>query len=126
MADDRLPEPFVRADRRLRPLLLDRGFRVAGMEYPDRARGSAFAEYVHGYLRLRLVWEGEARALWVESARQEGAEVVTRWTDVEWALSGERQPLDQDLSDGRIERLAAATLRYLDRAGRDRSVEGGE
>lgn len=121
-----LPEPFVRADQRLRPLILDRGFRLVGMEYPDRARGSAFAEYVHGYLRLRLVWEGEARALWVESARQAGAEVVTRWADVEWSLAGDRQPLDQDLSDGRIERLAAATLRYLDRAGRDRSVEGGE
>jgi hypothetical protein len=33
-------------------------------------------------------------------------------------MAGDRQPLDQDLSDGRIERLALATLRYLDQAGR--------
>ena len=113
-----LPEPFLRADQRLRPLLMDRGFRLVGVDYPDRAQGNAMAEYVHGYLRLRVIWEGEARALWVESARQEGSEVVTRWSDVEWALAGARQPLDQDLSDGRIERLAAAALTYLDRQGR--------
>jgi hypothetical protein len=113
-----LPDPFLRADTRLRPLLMDRGFRLVGVDYPDRARGNAMAEYVHGYLRLRVVWEGEARALWVESARQEGSEVVSRWTDVEWAQAGARQPLDQDLTDARIERLALATLRYLDQAGR--------
>ena len=113
-----LPEAFLRADQRLRPLLMDRGFRLVGVDYPNRARGNAMAEYVHGYLRLRVVWEGEACALWVESARQEGSEVVTRWSDVEWALAGARQPLDQDLSDGRIERLAAAALTYLDREGR--------
>ena len=118
MATERLPEPFLKADQRLRPLIQDRGFRLLGVDYPDRARGTALAEYACGPLRLRLVWEGDARALWVESARQEGAEVVSRWTDVEWAVAGERQPLDQDLSDARIERLAAATLRYLDKAGR--------
>lgn len=115
MATEPVPEAFARADHRLRPLLLDRGFRPIAVEYPDRARGIATSEYAHGPLRLRLVWEGEARALWVESARQVGAEVVTRWADVEWALAGDRQPLDEDLSDARIERLAAATLTFLDR-----------
>ena len=117
MATVPLPEPFLRADQRLRPLLMDRGFRLVGVDYPERARGTALAEYVHGHLRMRLVFEGEARALWVESARQEGAEVVTRWNDVEWAMAGERQPLDQELTDARIERLALAMLRYLDRQG---------
>jgi hypothetical protein len=115
MATERLPEAFARADQRLRPLLMDRGFRPVGVEYPDRARGNASAEYAYGPLRLRLIYEGEARALWMESARQVGAEVVSRWTDVEWALAGERQPLNEDLSDGRIERLAAAALTFLDR-----------
>lgn len=119
MATERLPEPFLKADQRLRPLILDRGFRLMGIDYPDRARGNAMAEYASGPLRLRLVWEGEARALWVESARQEGSEVVSRWSDVEWVVAGERQPLDQDLSDARIERLAAATLRYLDRMSQE-------
>ena len=118
MATERLPEPFLRAEHRLRPLLLDRGFRLLGVEYPGRTRGNASAEYAQGPVRLRLVWEGEARALWVEAARQAGAEVVSRWSDVEWAVAGERQPLDQELTDARIERLAAATLRYLDQAGR--------
>jgi hypothetical protein len=118
MSPEPLPEPFLRADQRLRPLIMDRGFRLLGIEYPERERGSAVAEYAYAYLRLRLVWEGEARALWVETARQEASEVVSRWSDVEWAMAGERQPLDQDLSDARIERLAAATLRYLDREGR--------
>ena len=115
MATEKLPEAFTRADHRLRPLLMDRGFRPIGTEYPDRASGNAASEYACGPLRLRLIWEGEARALWVESARQVGAEVVTRWTDVEWAVAGERQPLDEDLSEARVERLAAATLTYLDR-----------
>jgi len=115
MTNERLPEHFARAEHRLRPLIMDRGFRPVAMEYPDKAGGNAAAEYACGPLRLRLIWEGEARALWVESARQVGAEVVTRWTDVEWAVAGERQPLDQDLSDARVERLAAATLTYLDR-----------
>ena len=118
MATERLPEPFLHADQRLRPLLLDRGFRLVGVDYPERARGNASAEYVHGHLRLRLVWEGEARALWVESARQEGAEVVSRWHDVEWTLAGERQPLDEELGAARIERLATAVLRFLDRGGK--------
>ncbi|HEU4570894.1 MAG TPA: hypothetical protein VFS07_10020 [Gemmatimonadales bacterium] len=113
MPAERLPDPFLRADERLRPLLLARGFRLAGIEYPDRARGSAFAEYARRGQRVRLVWEGEARALWLESARQEGAEVVSRWTDVEWSLAGERLPLDQELGEARIERLAQAVERYL-------------
>ena len=123
MSTERLPDPFLRADQRLRPLLLDRGLRLLGVEYPERARGNASAEYGQAHLRLRLVWEGEARALWVEAARQEGAEVVSRWNDVEWAVAGERQPLDQDLSDARIERLAGAVLTYLDRLSRESRVE---
>src|ERR1041384_3171648 len=106
MSAEPLPDPFVRADNRLRPLIMDRGFRLLNLEYPDRARGSAMAEYAAGHLRLRLVWEGEARALWVESALQEGAEIVSRWSDVEWAVAGGRQPLHQELTDARIARLA--------------------
>jgi hypothetical protein len=64
-------------------------------------------------LRLRLAWEGRERVLWVEAARQEGAQVVSRWHDVEWALAGERLPVNRDTSDARLDALVEALRRFL-------------
>ena len=55
--------------------------------------------------------------MWIESARTQGAEVISRWVDVEWSLAGERLPLDHDLSDTRVDRLATALERFLARSG---------
>ena len=64
-------------------------------------------------LRVRLVWEGQERVLWVESASEVSAQIISRWYDVEWSLAGQRLPLDTDTSDERIERLAGALDRFL-------------
>ena len=106
-------DAFEFALERLRPVAGARGLRLTLLERPAQAGGNGFAEYTGRRLRLRLVWEASARALWVESARTQGAEVVSRWTDIEWALAGERLPLDLDLGPGRIERLARSVDAFL-------------
>lgn len=111
---DAAADAFERALERLRPVAGARGLRLTLLERPAGAGENGFAEYAGRKLRLRLVWEAGARALWVESARTQGAEVVSRWTDIEWALAGERLPLDLDLGPGRIERLARSVDAYLD------------
>ena len=108
-------QPFESALQRIRPILLARGFRLDYVERPEAGAGVALAEYFAGEVRLRLVWEGREHALWVESARQAGAQVVSRWQDVEWTVAGHRLPLDQDLSEARIERLESALQRFLAR-----------
>lgn len=111
-------DAFDRALERLRPVVGAHGLRVTLLERPARPGEHGFAEYAGPDLRLRLVWEASARSLWVESARSQGAEVVSRWTDVEWALAGERLPLDLDLGPERIERLARSVAAFLAEAAR--------
>ena len=106
-------DAFERALERLRPVAAARGLRLTLLERPATAAEHGFAEYAGRGLRLRLVWEASARALWVESARTQGAEVVSRWTDVEWALAGHRLPLDHDLGPARIEHLARSVDAFL-------------
>ena len=107
---------FDRALERLRPLVRAYGFRLVGVQRPLRAR-HGFAEYHRNNQRLCLVWEARAQALWVETARAAGFQIVSRWLDVEWSVAGRRLPLDLDTSDERIDRLLAAVLIWLD-AGR--------
>ncbi|HEX9755940.1 MAG TPA: hypothetical protein VGA42_09555 [Gemmatimonadales bacterium] len=107
------PARFERARERLAPVLEAGGFRLVSLERDENASDSAFAEYFRRALRLRLVWEGRERVLWVEAARQEGAQVVSRWHDVEWALAGERLPVNRDTSDARIDALVEAVRRFL-------------
>ncbi|MDX2191811.1 MAG: hypothetical protein NW201_00560 [Gemmatimonadales bacterium] len=106
---------FFEARERLEPLILAAGLRLASVEPPRRGGSSAFAEWFRRDLRLRLVWEGESRAVWLESARQDGTQVISRWIDIEWSLAGERLPLDQDTSPARLDRLAGALERFLAR-----------
>ncbi|HPF61809.1 MAG TPA: hypothetical protein PLI93_07075 [Gemmatimonadales bacterium] len=106
-------EPFTRASIYLGPLLEAHGFRLVAREYGEEADSAAFAEYQRGDLALRLVWEPEARALWLESARTTGGSIISRWIDIEWSVAGTRQPLDTALDDARLERLGQALGRFL-------------
>jgi len=63
------------------------------------------------------VWEARAHALWVETARTSGYQIVSRWQDVEWSVAGRRLPVDYDTSEERIDRLLAAVLIWLDARG---------
>ncbi|MES2304547.1 MAG: hypothetical protein V4558_03530 [Gemmatimonadota bacterium] len=108
-------EPFTRASIFLGPLFEAHGFRVVAREYAEGSEASASAEYALGDIRLRLAWDGEERVIWIEAARQSGGAVVSRWTDIEWAVAGKRLPPDDDLSDARLETLANALVAFLAR-----------
>lgn len=105
--------PFERARSRLTPLCQAYGFRLLLLEPPERGAPHGFCEYSRGGVRLRLVWEGEEKALWLEAARQVGGEVVGRWTDVEWTLAGARLPLDRDTGDSRLDRLELVLAAFV-------------
>jgi hypothetical protein len=111
--DETIVEPFVRAQERIDMVARSHGFRLAAVSRPSHVRDHAFVEYVGPGLRLRLVWEGQERVLWVETAREESAQIISRWHDVEWSLAGQRLPPDTDTSDERIARLAAALEQFL-------------
>ena len=83
--------------------------------YSEGSEASASAEYGLGDVRLRLVWEGEERVLFIECARAAGASLISRWVDIEWAVAGERLEVDRDLTDARLEKLATALVAFLDR-----------
>lgn len=107
------PAPFEHARARLTPLAQAYGFRPVLLELPERGQPHGFAEFSRGEYRIRLVWEGEEKALWLEAARQAGNEIVSRWTDIEWGLAGERLPLDRDVSDERLDRLELALAAFV-------------
>ncbi|MEO5798763.1 MAG: hypothetical protein ABIZ70_03500 [Gemmatimonadales bacterium] len=108
-------EPFTRASIYLGPLFEAHGFRVVARDYDEGIESSASAEYSLGDVRLRLAWDGEERVVWIEAARQSGGAVVSRWTDIEWAVAGKRLAPDDDLTDARLETLANALVAFLAR-----------
>jgi len=108
-----IPVPFEQARARLVPLAEAYGFRLILLEVPERGHPHGFVEFSRGEYRLRLVWEGDEKALWLEAARQAGGEVVSRWTDIEWSLAGERLPLDRDTGEARLDRLELALAAFV-------------
>ena len=106
-------DAFERARERLLPVLEAHGFKVATVERAAHDGENAYAEYFRRGTRLRLVWEANEHALWVESAREVDAQIVSRWIDIEWSLAGTRLPLDTEVSQDRLERLAGALERFL-------------
>ncbi len=115
-------EPFARASVFLGPVLEQLGFHVIAREYGDGDEANAIAEYSRGSLRLRLVWEGTERLLWVEAGRAAGGSMISRWQDVEWIVSGEQLPPDPRLDDDRLDRLGQAVVTYL---GQVTALPGG-
>lgn len=106
--------PFTRASLFLGPLFEAYGFRLVAREYDDDPEGGASAEYLLGDLRLRLLYEPEAKAIWLESARQSGGSIISRWMDIEWSVAGKRLPVNADVSDARLDQLAGALAAFLD------------
>ena len=111
------PEPFLRAKEFLEPIALAGGFRFVLTEQEEDGR-NAFAEYRRPNELLRLVWEGTDGVLWLEAARERDAQLIGRWTDIEWILAGRRLPLNPDAGDERIAELVSALAEYLDRGAR--------
>jgi hypothetical protein len=116
------PEPFLRAKEIIEPILFAAGLRLAGVEQGEGRNGHAFAEYRRTGERLRLVWEGEENVLWIEAARERDAQIISRWTDIEWILAGRRLGLNPDQGDSRIAELVLAVGDYLERGERAPTV----
>jgi hypothetical protein len=112
------PEPFLEAKETIEPVLFAAGLRFVAVDHDPGARGHAFAEYVRPGERLRLVWEGHQRALWIETARERDAQIISRWSDIEWILAGARVPLNPDTGEGRMAQLVMALVEYLQRDAR--------
>lgn len=106
-------EPFTRASLFLGPVFEQLGLRIVAREYDEGVEASAFAEYALPGLRVRLVWEGAERALWIEAAREVGGAIISRWTDIEWSVAGRRLEVDHALDDDRLDRLGEALVHYL-------------
>lgn len=102
--------PFAEMLEHLQPVVQAHGFRLGAVEQDDP---HALAEFWRKGLRLRLVWEGVERALWVDTAPDAGAQVIGRWQDVEWIEAGERLPLDRDLGPERMAKLLGVVERFL-------------
>lgn len=106
-----IPLPlFDELRERLVPVVAAHGFRPGPVEYET---DNAYAEFWRRGLRLRVVWEGTERAIWIDAAPEADAQVIGRWRDIEWLEAGERLPLDADLTSARLDRLLATVERFL-------------
>jgi hypothetical protein len=112
------PPPFLEAKETIEPVLFAAGLRFVAVDHDPGAEGHAFAEYARAGERIRLVWEGHERVLWIEAARERDAQIISRWTDIEWILAGERLGLNPDVGEGRMGELVMALVEYLQRGAR--------
>ncbi len=104
---------FLTAKEALDPVVRAGGYRFAGMDLVGDEEPSATAEYRGRGRRLRLVYEGSERLLWIDVATERDAQIISRWTDIEWILAGERLPPNFELNDERIGELVTAAAKYL-------------
>lgn len=107
------PPRFLAAKEAFDPVVRAAGYRFAGMERCGTGEQSATAEYRGRGRRLRLVYAGEEQLLWIDTATERDTQIISRWTDIEWILAGERLPANLDLSDDRIADLVTAAARFL-------------
>lgn len=108
-----LPAPFLAARDGLDPVIKAGGYRFVGIETWGTDDRSALAEYRGHGRRLRIVFEAEERSLWIDTATERDAQIVSRWTDIEWLLAGERLEPNFDVSDDRIGELVTAAARFM-------------
>jgi len=111
-----LPEPFAAARADLEPVLEAVGFRLAGESYHPEAFGSASADYRQRGRRLRLIWDGKDRWLWLEaSPAGNDHPTAADYRDVEKLVG--RAPagfaVEADLIQERLMQLRAALQELL-------------
>jgi hypothetical protein len=116
------PLPFLEAKETIEPVLRAAGLRFVSIDRERGGSGHAIAEYRRRGERLRLVWEGSERVLWIEAARERDAQIISRWTDIEWILAGTRLPLSRETGEERIGQLVMALVEYLQRGERPPAV----
>jgi hypothetical protein len=113
---------YQQARATLEPLLEARGFQLAAECHYPEAFGSAHAEYRRRGMRLRLIWDGKDRWLWMSHAPQANNAMPREDTyrDLEASDAG---PAPSALmlrqgpaADGRIRQLIDRAVAFVDRA----------
>jgi hypothetical protein len=112
---------YRRARETLDPILSEKGFTLAAECHYPESFGSADAEYKRRSLRMRLIWDGKDRWLWMTYAPQPGNSHPR--SDAYRSLeSGEQQAgtparflREGPTAEGRIGQLAAQLVAFLDR-----------
>jgi hypothetical protein len=107
------PPPFLAAKEALDPVIRAGGYRFAGAERTGANDQTATAEYRGRGRRIRLVFEGNEEMLWLDVAVERDAQIISRWTDIEWILAGTRLPPVAGIGEDRIAELATAVAKYL-------------
>ena len=107
------PEPFDEARLKIQSIAQAYGFRMISLGYPDATTPHAVIEFQRRGMGLRLVWEGQVQALFIEAARLAGNDAVSRWQDIEWRIAGAQLPLNRETGAERIDQLAEALEHFL-------------
>jgi len=107
-----LPDPFRLARSQLEPALASAGFRLATECYDPEAFGSVYTEYVGRGRRLRLIWDGKDRWLWIEAGPAgEEHPSLADWHDLEreFEIASDRiTPVDAQTAPARLANLKSA------------------
>lgn len=112
---------YQQARTTLEPLLEARGFKLAAECHYPEAFGSAHAEYRRRGMRLRLMWDGKDRWLWMTQAPQmnNASPLEDTYRDLETA---DEEPAPSALmlrqgpvADERIRRLVDRAVAFVDR-----------
>jgi len=108
-----VPALLIEAREALEPLFRAAGYRFVGQEPIGEGGRSGVAEYRTSARRLRIVVEVDENVIWVDTAVERDAQIISQWTDIEWALAGKRLPPIPGTSPDRIVELTESAARYL-------------
>ena len=107
------PPALLEAKEALEPLFRAAGYRLIGLEKVGDTGRSATAEYRTTGRQIRIICEGDENAIWIDTAAERDAQIVSRWTDIEWLVAGKRLPPAVGITTERIGELVEAAAAYL-------------
>lgn len=110
---DSWPPALLEAKEALEPLFRAAGYRLIGLEKIGDTGRSATAEYRTTGRQIRIVCEGDENAIWIDTAAERDAQIVSPWTDIEWLVTGKRLPPAVGITPERIGELVESAAGYL-------------
>lgn len=110
--------PYVMARLQLEPILQEFGFSLASEALQPESFGSSQADYTRRGERLRLMWDGKDRWLWIAVSTGGERPSYHQWTDLE-SLRGPAPAAtmltDGELGQARVDTLSRVLRHYLER-----------